>query len=271
MNLATLEVDDVRLAVRSWGDPAAPPVVLVHGWGQSGRTWQRLAARLPGFHVIAPDLRGHGESDAPATGYADPAVWAAELAAVLEFAGRPAVLVGWSYGGLVITDYVRERGTAGLAGVCFAGALTEIGRDRPGGRTGAVMRAALPRVLSDDPATAIPALTEFVQGMGVTDGAEVQRMVGETLRVPPAVRYALFKRDSGSAEVLARMDVPVLVVHGTDDGVVDATSAEYTAGKIPGAKLRWFPKAGHVPFDERAEEFSGVLDEFARECHAMTG
>jgi non-heme chloroperoxidase len=90
--------------------------------------------------------------------------------------------------------------------------------------------------------------------------------VGETLRVPPAVRYALFKRDIGSADVLAQVDIPVLVVHGSADGVVDATCAEYAAGKIPGARLRLFVAGGHVPFDERAEEFTGLLDEFAREC-----
>lgn len=268
MTLANLEVDGVRLAVRTWGDPAAPPIVLVHGWGQSGRAWQRLAARLPGFHLIAPDLRGHGESDAPESGYAAPAVWAAELGAVLDFAGRPAVLVGWSYGGVVITDYVRECGTTGIAGICFAGALTELGPNRPGGQIGAVMTAALPGVLSPDPAVAVPALTEFVVGMGVTDGTEVQRMVGETLRVPPAVRYALFKRDIGSADVLAEMDIPVLVVHGTADRVVAATSAEYAAGKIPGARMRWFVEGGHVPFDEHPEEFSGLLVEFARECRS---
>jgi non-heme chloroperoxidase len=264
--LRDLTFDGARLAVRTWGDPAAPPVVLVHGWGQSGRAWQRLAPRLPGLHLIAPDLRGHGESDAPATGYDDPAVWAGDLAAVLAFAGRPAVLVGWSYGGLVLTDYLRERGTDGVAGVCFAGALTEIGRDRPGGRIGAVMKAALPSVLAEDPAVAVPAVTAFVRGMGVTDGAEVQRMAGETLRVPPTVRAALFRRDIGSAEVLEQLDIPALIVHGTDDEVVHVTSAEYAAGKIPGVRVRFFSGVGHLPFDERPEEFATALREFAAVC-----
>jgi pimeloyl-ACP methyl ester carboxylesterase len=266
VTLTALDVDGVRLAVRTWGDPAAPPIVLVHGWGQSGRAWQRLASRLPGFHLIAPDLRGHGESGAPASGYDDPAVWAGDLAAVLAYAGRPAVLTGWSYGGLVITDYLRERGSAGVTGVCFAGALTEIGRDRPGGRIGAVMKAALPSVLAEDPAVAVPAVAEFVRGMGVTDGAEAQRMAGETLRVPPTVRAALFRRDIGSAEVLEKLDIPALIVHGTDDGVVHVTSAEYAAGKIPDARVRFFSGVGHLPFEERPEEFATALSEFAAAC-----
>jgi len=266
VTLANLEVDGVRLAVRTWGDPAAPPIVLVHGWGQSGRAWERLARLLPGFHVIAPDLRGHGESDAPDDGYDRPAVWADELGAVLDFAGRPVVVVGWSYGGLVITDYLRVRGTGAVAGVCFAGALTEIGRDRPGGRIGAAMKAALPAVLSADPAVAEPALTALVRGMGVTDDAEVARMVGETLRVPPAVRGALFRRDVGSADVLDKIDIPVLIMHGMADEVVHVTAAEYAAGKIPGARLRLFPGVGHLPFDERPAEFTAALTEFAAWC-----
>jgi pimeloyl-ACP methyl ester carboxylesterase len=266
VTLTHLDVDGVRLAVQTWGDPAAPAIVLVHGWGQSSRAWERLAGRLPGFHLIAPDLRGHGESDAPDDGYDRPGVWADELDAVLDFAGRPAVVVGWSYGGLVITDYVRERGTRDIAGICFTGALTEIGRDRPGGRIGAAMKAALPSVLAEDPAVAEPALTALMRGMGVTDDAEVRRMVEETLRVAPAVRGALFRRDIGSADVLEKMDIPVLIVHGTVDEVVHVTAAEYAGGKIPGARVRLLPGVGHLPFDERPAEFAAALVEFAGWC-----
>ncbi|MCA1655149.1 MAG: alpha/beta fold hydrolase, partial [Pseudonocardiaceae bacterium] len=134
--------DGVRLAIHAAGDPQAPPIVLVHGWASSAAQWREQLgdAELTARHrLIAVDLRGHGESDKPDPadgGYDKPATWADDLAAVLAYAGRPAVLVGWSYGGLVLTDYLRERGTAGIVGLVLVGALTELGRGRPGGASG---------------------------------------------------------------------------------------------------------------------------------------
>jgi non-heme chloroperoxidase len=260
--------DGVRLAVRAAGDPQAPPIVLVHGWGSAGSVWhgQLTDPDLTVRHrLIAVDLRGHGESDVPADGYDRPSVWADDLAAVLAHAGRPAVLVGWSYGGLVITDYLRERGTAGIAGLVLVGALTEMGRGRPGGGSGSAWHDILRATLSDDPAAAVPALTTLAGRMTVAprSGAELQRHVGDMLRVPPSVRKALFTRDIGSADVLASVSVPTLVLHGDADVVVDRSSSEYAVGKIPGAVERWFQDVGHMPFVERRAEFNAALLEFA--------
>ena len=128
------------------------------------------------------------------------------------------------------------------------------------------MRSVLPAALDEDPEVAVPALTSFVAGMSPATGPDVQFGIGESLRVPPRVRAALFARDIGGDDVLAAVDVPVLVAHGTDDAVVDPTAADHAVGKIPGARLRWFPQAGHAPFAERAAEFSDMLGDFAREC-----
>ncbi len=266
-----LGADGVRLAVRAAGDPQAPPIVLVHGWASAGSVWAEqlgdpdLTAR---HRLVAVDLRGHGESETPdpAEGsYDKPSTWADDLAAVLAHVGRPAVVVGWSYGGLVITDYLRERGSAGLAGIVLVGAITEIGAGRPGGRTGASWHGVMRPALSADPAQAIPALTSLATAMTAepADGGDVQRRLGDMLRVPPAVRAALFRRDLGGAEVLANVSVPTLVVHGDADTDVDPSTSEFTAGKIPGADLRWFRGVGHMPFVERRAEFNAALIEFA--------
>jgi non-heme chloroperoxidase len=260
--------EGVRIAVRAVGDPQAPPIVFVHGWASSSRAWSaqltdlELAAR---HRLIAVDLRGHGASDVPVSGYDRAATWADDIAAVLAYAGRPAVLVGWSYGGLVLTDYLRERRSAGIAGLVLVGALTELGRDRPGGAVGGAWDGIMRASLSDDPDEAVPALTTLAKRMTATPrpGPDLQRHVGEMLSVPPSVRKALFRRDVGSAEVLADVDVPTLVLHGTEDAVVAPSSAEYSAGKIPGAVVRWFSSVGHLPFTERREEFDAALLEFA--------
>ena len=183
---------------------------------------------------------------------------------MFRYAGTPAVLVGWSYGGLVLTDYLRERGTAGVAGIVLVGAVTEIGRGHPGGEVGPVMAEVMRPALSEDPAIAVPALTLLAGRMTAepSTGAEVQRRLSDSLRVSPQVRGALFRRDLASADVLSAVDVPALVVHGEADEVISPRAGEYAAGKIPGARGRWFPNVGHMPFAERVEEFNEALRAF---------
>ncbi|WP_026360431.1 alpha/beta fold hydrolase [Amycolatopsis nigrescens] len=265
----------VRIGLRVAGSErpataAAPPIVFVHGWAQSSLAWSYQLADpgLAGAHLLAAmDLRGHGTSEVPAEGYDSSRAWAGDLFSVLEFAGTPAIVVGWSYGGLVITDYLRTYGTAGLAGIVLAGAITELGRNRPGARTGPAMKAALPDALSDDLRRAATALTELSVGMAAepVPGALAQQLLGASLSVPPAVRSALFRRDLASADVLAAVDVPALVLHGTADQVVDISAGEYAAGKIPGARTRWLSGVGHLPFIEQAAEFNSVLRQFAED------
>ncbi|GAA0650607.1 alpha/beta hydrolase [Kutzneria viridogrisea] len=260
--------DGTQLAVHETGPHGAPAVVLLHGWAAAATAWpEQISDEL---RVLAVDLRGHGESDVPSGGYDDPDVWAGDVSAVLDHVGAPAVLVGWSYGGLVITDYLRRHGTRGVAGVVLVGAITEIGRGRSGGHIGPAMRAALPDALSDDPSRAVPALLDLTVSMTAdpAPGADVQRALATSLRVPPSVRAALFRRDVASADVLERVDVPALLVHGTKDAVVDPKATDYAAGLIPGAEVSWYADTGHMPFVERADQFRADLVTFVHRCAA---
>jgi pimeloyl-ACP methyl ester carboxylesterase len=89
--------------VRRVVEPEAPPVLLLHGLGVGGSVWQAFARRLlPHLAAVAPDLRGHGQSDAPPSGY-EPADYAAdllELIADLKLE-TPLPVVGHSLGALV--------------------------------------------------------------------------------------------------------------------------------------------------------------------------
>jgi lipase len=78
----------VRLALHEWGDAGAPRVVCLHGVRNHGRHFARLAERLPQYHVLAPDLLGHGYSP-----------WEPPWDIVETVGARPAVLVGHSFGG----------------------------------------------------------------------------------------------------------------------------------------------------------------------------
>lgn len=85
----------MRLHLERWGPPQAPRIVCLHGVTSHGRHFAKLAEALPGFHVLAPDLLGHGSSP-----YEPPWDVDAHLDAIVETVGaEPAVLVGHSFGG----------------------------------------------------------------------------------------------------------------------------------------------------------------------------
>lgn len=104
------EVQGIRLHYREWGDPAAPDLLLVHGWTSYSLGWTGVAEHFAGrYHVVAPDLRGHGESDKPRTGYrlCDFAEDVRQLIANLKLE-RPAC-AGHSWGGNIGTMLASDH------------------------------------------------------------------------------------------------------------------------------------------------------------------
>lgn len=265
--------DGARLATYTAGRADGPLVLLVHGWAQSAACWRHqfddptLTAEL---RLVALDLRGHGRSEAPDDGYDQPLTWADDVRAVLEASGGgPAVLVGWSYGALVLADYLSCQGTAAVSGLMLTGGLTGIGRGIAAGRVGPVMRAALPDALRADPAVCGPALTAFVQGLAPQPLPDAASLLEVALATAPRVRQALFERTqdgSGLVEAIRANPVPVLVQHGTADAVVSPATAQHHLSTIPGAIADWWPSAGHVLFMEDPRRFASGLLAFARSC-----
>lgn len=260
--------DGTAIVYRVTGPGGARPLVLLHGWSANLTCWGVAAAELARrYRVIAVDLRGHGYSDAPEAGYDDPANWAGDVAAVLaqEAGGGAAVLLGWSYGGLVITDYLAERGTAAVAGLVYVGAINSIGRDVPGGRIGDAMRAAIPGVFEERPGPAVRAFSLFGDantGPGPDKGTDAQRMFGAALGTAPRVRKALFTRTRDNAETLRAIDVPTLIVHGEADPIVDVAVARDAGRTIPGARVSIWDGAKHAPFVEDPARFCAEVVAF---------
>ena len=127
--IATHEVrggGGLRLHVREWGNREGPPILLIHGWSQSQLCWARQVAGglAESFHLVTFDSRGHGMSEKPtgAEHYRDPRLWADDVAAVIDRSGleRP-VVVAWSYGGFIVTDYVRAHGERAIGGINLVG------------------------------------------------------------------------------------------------------------------------------------------------------
>lgn len=263
---------DTQLNLLRAGTRGGTPVLFVHGFSQSALAWrlQLQSAELAGCDLIAVDLRGHGRSDKPAgiEPYTDGRQMADDLAAALAlFEGRPAVLVGWSYGGLVVSDYLRHHGSDGVAGVVFVAAVTRIGVDGAMDVFGPKILQHVPALFSEDAEQAARTLDAFVQDCEARPMAEPDRMLalGYNLLVPPRVRGALFARVADNDDLLRTLPVPALVCHGSEDGVLLPQASETLASLLPQARLQRFAGAGHLPFAEQPQAFNKALLAFADE------
>ena len=258
----------LSISVHEAGSPGARPVVFIHGFSQNFMTWDNQFRGLAdSFHLIAYDLRGHGASDKPLEPgrYTESSLWADDLAAVIRerHLDRP-VLVGWSYGGYVIADYVRRFGDAGLGGLVFVGSSTKNGTEEAAGFLTDDVLAIFGDVLSADVRTSING-TRALASMFAKHGSEEWEIaVGSAMMVPPPIRVAMFSRVLDNDNVLASIRVPTLVVHGGADRVVKLAAAQHTASTVRGARLLVYHGAGHAPHLEVPSRFNRDLAAFVR-------
>ena len=257
----------VRLHVEETGDPTGRPVLFLHGFAQCRLAWDRQLGSDLGrdLRLVAMDLRGHGLSDKPPDAYGDPALWAADLQAVIEALDleRP-ILCGWSYGGVVICDYLERHGEAAVGGVALVGAASRIGEPLMP-FAGQEFVATLPGLFSTDVETSTAALERFLD---LTTRAELPARdrylaMGYNSMVPPHVRQALMSRTLSHDDLLERLTVPVLLAHGLDDQIVLPSMSEHNARLIPHAKSCWYEQVGHSPFLEVPDRFNADLRAFA--------
>jgi pimeloyl-ACP methyl ester carboxylesterase len=265
--------DGCALHVEEAGDPAGPPILFLHGFSQSRLSWRRQFddGRLAGHRLVRLDLRGHGLSDRPTEGYGDGALWAADVAAVIAALGldRP-VVVGWSYGTIVTLDYLRVFGGAALGGFVMVAGSTKIGPEMLTFRGDAFL-PLLGGFYSDDATESVAALSAFIRACMAEEPSaeEFCLMLGYNAMVPPFVRRGLFKRPPlDNDDLLARLDLPGLVIHGARDRVTLTTMAEHNARLWPGARLEIYPDAGHSPFLEAPERFDRDLAAFVSAARA---
>lgn len=101
----------LELAGDAWGEPGGRPVVLLHGGGQTRHAWKGTGERLAdiGYHVLAFDARGHGDSDWATDGDYSLSAMVDDLATVVAGLDRPPILVGASLGGIVSLTAVGSR------------------------------------------------------------------------------------------------------------------------------------------------------------------
>lgn len=264
----------VPIHVVETGDTAAPPILFIHGLSQCSLIWNRqlrseLAARC---RLLAMDLRGHGRSGKPRDAYGDSALWADDIHAVIQTLGldRP-ILCGWSYGPLVMLDYVRHYGEERIGGLHFVGAVTKLGSEDATAVLGPEFLSLVPGFLSSDAEESVRSLEAlarlfFVDALTPEDA---YLMLGCAVTTPPHVRKALLSRQIDNDDLLPKIRKPVLITQGTEDRIVLPTAVDQHKMRLPHAELHLVPHTAHAPFWDAADDFNRRIAAFSERGGAV--
>jgi non-heme chloroperoxidase len=261
----------LRLHVREWGKANGPPILFIHGWSQNHLSWakQYESSLADEFRLVAYDLRGHGMSEAPREPehYTDERLWADDVAAIIDQLGlvRP-VLVGWSYGAFVISDYVRAHGQDQISAINFVGGGVKLGESVLGTMIGPGFLDHFADATADDLPTNIRAMRSFVRACVVKRVADedIETAACCAVVVPATIRANLAAREIDGDDVLSALTVPLLVTHGRADSVALPAMAEHVLTTCPTAEASWYDGVGHVPHLEEPERFNAELAELTR-------
>ena len=217
------------------------PVVLIHGYPLNGRSWERQERALlaAGHRVISYDRRGFGLSSQPTAGY-DYDTFAADLNSLLEhLALEDVVLVGFSMGTGEVTRYLGSYGSARVRKAALLGVIPPFvlkTDDNPEGVDGQVFEDIKAAIVADRYAYFKDFFDNFYN-VDVLGGSRIseqalQASFNVAAGSSPYATYACvdtwltdFRGD------LPKIDVPTLVVHGTEDRILPISA---TADRLPG-------------------------------------
>jgi pimeloyl-ACP methyl ester carboxylesterase len=251
----------IRLPYAERGDPAGMPVLLLHGYTDSWRSFEPVLPYLPGsLRAIALSQRGHGDADRPAAGYRA-ADLAADLAAFADaLALGPAVVVGNSMGAQVAQRFAIDQPERTL-GLMLIGAFTTLrGNPAVRGLWDGVVSALMDPV---DPSF-VRAFQESMLARPVP-AAFLDVFVSESLKVPARVWRAALEgqmEDDATPE-LGRVAAPTLILWGDKDAIAPREDQEALVAAIPDARLEVYAGAGHAPHWEEPVRVAADLASFA--------
>ena len=248
------------------GNPSGAPVVLLHGFTDSLRSFDLVASSLPpSIHAIALTQRGHGDAARPASGYRV-TDYAADLEMFMDALSlEAAFIVGASSGGLVAQLFAADH-PARVIGLVLIGSPVTL-RGKPAVEE--LWNSTISK-LSD------PVDPEFARRFqestiaSTVSPAFVETMVRESLKVPAHVWKATtegFLEDDFSSAV-RRIKAPTLILWGDRDMLTKADQ-EVLRATVPGARLVTYPGAGHTLIAEEPVRVAADLTGFVEDV--LTG
>lgn len=245
--------DGTQIYYKDWG--TGKPVLFSHGWPLDADMWDSqlnfLAER--GYRVIAFDRRGFGRSEQPWQGY-DYDTFASDINDLITSLDlHDVTLVGFSMGGGDVARYIGRYGTARVAGLALLGAVTPIfgkAEDYPQGVDLSVFAGIREGLLKDRAQFISDFSTVFYgtnAGQTVSEGVLTQTLniallasLKGTLDCVTAFSQTDFRPD------MAKIDVPTLVIHGSNDQVVPfETTGKVAAEMIANAELKVYDNGPH--------------------------
>lgn len=270
-NFTINTADGVELAVQESGRSEAPAIVFVHGLLGSHLNWdaQLNSAELQQYRIITYDLRGHGLSGKPTNveAYRDGRRWADDLATVINAtqAHNP-VLVGWSLGGAVISNYLAAYGDKQIAGAVYVDGVIELKPDQI---------VAHPQIYSDmmsaDLSTHLDGEREFLKLCFHTlpDKLTFERLIANAAMASWHMQAAIQSMSVAASEGLTRAKMPILLIYGARDQLVNASAAIARAKELnPRIQSKLYANSGHASFIEEADRFNRDLSAFIETASA---
>ena len=253
-----VEVNGVRLACDDVGE--GPAILFIHGFMFDRTVWRSQVAAFERWRRIAPDLRGHGLSEAPERDYGM-ATYADDLAALLDALGvRRTVLCGLSMGGYIAFEFLRRHRDC-VAGLAIIGARAEA--DSPARRAKRNIMIARARK-SGSKALADELAPKFLAESASNEiKKQLREMMAHTsLNGIVGALEAMRDRPDSTPLLRKLAGVPTLLLIGERDARTPRASMQAMADQIPGANFYVIPDAGHAAPIENAAAVTSRLREF---------
>jgi len=257
-----IQLGDVTLHYRIEGDADGMPIVFANSLGTDFRLWDRIIARLPpGLRILRFDKRGHGLSSCPEGDYSmDELVDdTARLLRALDISD--CLFVGLSIGGL-IAQGLASRYPQLLRAMVISNSAARIGDESMWRERIALLRSDGIEAIADNIMQ-----RWFAHSFREQHALEVAAWRNMLTRTPAAGYIGCCAAIAASdfTEQSASLDLPTLLIAGSEDGSAPPEVVRATADLIAGARFELIDAAGHLPCVERADEYARILNAFIRE------